>query len=40
MVLVRNAPAHAAWQASGYHPEEHWRRWVKPLTAAEPAPGA
>jgi ribosomal protein S18 acetylase RimI-like enzyme len=40
MVLVRNATAQTAWQASGYHPEEHWRRWVKPLPVAETAPGA
>jgi ribosomal protein S18 acetylase RimI-like enzyme len=32
MVLVRNETAHHAWRAAGYRPEEHWRRWVKPLT--------
>ncbi|MGW1795269.1 GNAT family N-acetyltransferase [Streptomyces sp. NPDC001984] len=32
MVLVRNAQAQHAWRAAGYVPEEHWRRWVKPLT--------
>ncbi|MEV5874809.1 GNAT family N-acetyltransferase [Streptomyces sp. NPDC052101] len=32
MVLVRNETAHHAWSAAGYGPEEHWRRWVKPLT--------
>ncbi|MFD8388766.1 GNAT family N-acetyltransferase [Streptomyces sp. NPDC059680] len=32
MVLVRNQTAHHAWGAAGYGPEEHWRRWVKPLT--------
>ncbi|MFJ9538976.1 GNAT family N-acetyltransferase [Streptomyces sp. NPDC101225] len=32
MVLVRNERAHHAWRAAGYAPEEHWRRWVKPLT--------
>ena len=32
MVLVRNEKAHHAWRAAGYAPEEHWRRWVKPLT--------
>ncbi|MFR0354084.1 GNAT family N-acetyltransferase [Streptomyces sediminimaris] len=32
MVLVRNETAHHAWRAAGYAPEEHWRRWVKPLT--------
>ncbi|MFF8475916.1 GNAT family N-acetyltransferase [Streptomyces sp. NPDC015414] len=31
MVLVRNESAHQAWRASGYGPEERWRRWVKPL---------
>ncbi|POX45871.1 GNAT family N-acetyltransferase [Streptomyces sp. Ru71] len=31
MVLVRNETAHHAWGAAGYGPEEHWRRWVKPL---------
>jgi ribosomal protein S18 acetylase RimI-like enzyme len=32
MVLTGNAPAHHAWRAAGYAPEEQWRRWVKPLT--------
>ncbi|MFD8735034.1 GNAT family N-acetyltransferase [Streptomyces sp. NPDC059618] len=32
MVLKRNETAHHAWRAAGYTPEEHWRRWVKPLT--------
>ncbi|MFE0326508.1 GNAT family N-acetyltransferase [Streptomyces sp. NPDC003753] len=32
MVLQRNETAHPAWRAAGYAPEEHWRRWVKPLT--------
>ncbi|MEU3413734.1 GNAT family N-acetyltransferase [Streptomyces sp. NPDC006658] len=32
MVLVRNERARHAWRAAGYGPEEHWRRWVKPLT--------
>ncbi|MCX4231861.1 GNAT family N-acetyltransferase [Streptomyces ortus] len=31
MVLARNETAHHAWRAAGYAPEEHWRRWVKPL---------
>lgn len=31
MVLKRNETAHHAWRAAGYTPEEHWRRWVKPL---------
>lgn len=33
MVLVRNETAHHAWGAAGYAPQEHWRRWVKPLTS-------
>ncbi|NED33283.1 GNAT family N-acetyltransferase [Streptomyces sp. SID8499] len=33
MVLTGNEGAHHAWRAAGYAPEEHWRRWVKPLTA-------
>ncbi|MGW2489942.1 GNAT family N-acetyltransferase [Streptomyces sp. NPDC001606] len=32
MVLVRNERAQHAWRAAGYGPQEHWRRWVKPLT--------
>ncbi len=32
MVLERNSVAHAAWSAAGYVREEHWRRWVKPLS--------
>ena len=32
MVLQRNETAHRAWGATGYAPEERWRRWVKPLT--------
>ncbi|GGX72680.1 GNAT family N-acetyltransferase [Streptomyces anandii] len=31
MVLTRNERARHAWSAAGYGPEEHWRRWVKPL---------
>lgn len=31
MVLQRNETAQHAWRAAGYTPEEHWRRWVKPL---------
>ncbi|MER0444341.1 GNAT family N-acetyltransferase [Streptomyces sp. Edi4] len=31
MVLVRNERARHAWAASGYEPQEQWRRWVKPL---------
>lgn len=33
MVLAENETAHHAWRSAGYGPEEHWRRWVKPLTA-------
>ncbi|MFI2642509.1 GNAT family N-acetyltransferase [Streptomyces sp. NPDC018610] len=33
MVLTGNERAHHAWRAAGYTPEEHWRRWVKPLPA-------
>lgn len=32
MVLDRNTRAHRAWEASGYGPQQQWRRWVKPLT--------
>ncbi|MFJ3930628.1 MULTISPECIES: GNAT family N-acetyltransferase [unclassified Streptomyces] len=31
MVLVDNETAQRAWAAAGYHREDHWRRWVKPL---------
>lgn len=31
MVLEVNERAQRAWAASGYHCEDHWRRWVKPL---------
>lgn len=31
MVLERNERAHHAWHSAGYHREDHWRRWVKPL---------
>ncbi|MFI2029891.1 GNAT family N-acetyltransferase [Streptomyces buecherae] len=31
MVLEANERAHPAWRAAGYHREDHWRRWVKPL---------
>ncbi|WNI26055.1 GNAT family N-acetyltransferase [Streptomyces sp. ITFR-16] len=31
MVLEENERAHHAWGAAGYHREQHWRRWVKPL---------
>ncbi|MFB7009850.1 MULTISPECIES: GNAT family N-acetyltransferase [unclassified Streptomyces] len=32
MVLEVNDRAHRTWAAAGYHREDHWRRWVKPLT--------
>lgn len=31
MVLQANVTAHETWAAGGYHREDHWRRWVKPL---------
>ncbi|MFH8410765.1 GNAT family N-acetyltransferase [Streptomyces sp. NPDC018019] len=31
MVLESNERAQRAWSAAGYHREDHWRRWVKPL---------
>ncbi|MET9594659.1 GNAT family N-acetyltransferase [Streptomyces sp. NPDC006516] len=31
MVLEVNTQAHHTWAAGGYHREDHWRRWVKPL---------
>ncbi|MBF9070062.1 GNAT family N-acetyltransferase [Streptacidiphilus sp. NEAU-YB345] len=31
MVLEANGTGQAAWAAAGYHREDHWRRWVKPL---------
>ncbi|KAA6224497.1 GNAT family N-acetyltransferase [Streptomyces albofaciens JCM 4342] len=34
MVLESNERAHRAWSAAGYRREDHWRRWVKPLTRA------
>ncbi|SDD10398.1 GNAT family N-acetyltransferase [Streptomyces prasinopilosus] len=36
MVLQRNGTAHRAWDAAGYAPQEHWRRWVKPLPDGGP----
>ncbi len=32
MVLEANERAQRAWGAGGYRREDHWRRWVKPLT--------
>ncbi|WP_329213399.1 GNAT family N-acetyltransferase [Streptomyces sp. NBC_00683] len=31
MVLEANETAHRTWAATGYHREDHWRRWVKAL---------
>lgn len=31
MVLEVNERAQHTWAAAGYHREDHWRRWVKPL---------
>ncbi|MER6569991.1 GNAT family N-acetyltransferase [Streptomyces sp. NPDC001093] len=32
MVLEANEQAHHTWAATGYHRQDHWQRWVKPLT--------
>lgn len=34
MVLEANERAHHTWASAGYHREDHWRRWVKPLRPA------
>jgi ribosomal protein S18 acetylase RimI-like enzyme len=31
MVLDDNEPAHRIWGAGGYHRQQEWSRWVKPL---------
>jgi hypothetical protein len=31
MVLDDNPRAHAIWAARGYHRQQDWSRWVKPL---------
>ena len=31
MVLDDNPGAHAIWAARGYHRQEDWSRWIKPL---------
>jgi ribosomal protein S18 acetylase RimI-like enzyme len=31
MVLDDNPRAHAIWAARGYHRQEDWSRWIKPL---------
>jgi ribosomal protein S18 acetylase RimI-like enzyme len=32
MVLDHNELGQHAWRAAGYHPDEQWSRWVRPLT--------
>ncbi|MEU2675144.1 GNAT family N-acetyltransferase [Streptomyces sp. NPDC007164] len=32
MALEANERAHHTWASGGYHREDDWRRWVKPLT--------
>ncbi|MFE2940804.1 GNAT family N-acetyltransferase [Streptomyces sp. NPDC059255] len=34
MVLEANERAHHTWASAGYHREDRWRRWVKPLNGA------
>jgi len=31
MVLDDNGRAHGIWAANGYHRQEEWSRWIKPL---------
>ncbi|AKL64278.1 GNAT family N-acetyltransferase [Streptomyces goshikiensis] len=31
MILDHNELGQHAWRAAGYHPEEQWTRWVRPL---------
>ena len=31
MVLDENPRAHAVWAARGYHRQDDWSRWIKPL---------
>lgn len=33
MVLQDNADAHELWAARGYHRQQEWARWVRPLDA-------
>ena len=33
MVLERNETGQQAWIAAGYAREDHWRRWVRPLSS-------
>ena len=37
MVLERNETGRQAWIAAGYAREDHWRRWVKPLSSPSPS---
>ncbi|MEO3977487.1 GNAT family N-acetyltransferase [Streptomyces sp. CAU 1734] len=39
MVLEVNELAQRAWEAAGYHREDHWRRWVKPYAAPDGTAG-
>jgi hypothetical protein len=32
MVLADNELGQSLWRATGYEPQENWRRWVKPLS--------
>ncbi|MFE6853557.1 GNAT family N-acetyltransferase, partial [Streptomyces sp. NPDC057674] len=32
MVLEANETGQRLWTAAGYGRQDHWRRWVKPLT--------
>ncbi|TXS51591.1 GNAT family N-acetyltransferase [Streptomyces sp. t39] len=32
MVLEANERAHHAWSAAGFQRQDHWRRWVKPVS--------
>ncbi|MFI5618603.1 GNAT family N-acetyltransferase [Streptomyces sp. NPDC051567] len=34
MVLETNERAHRVWAEAGYHRQDQWRRWVKPLGQA------
>jgi hypothetical protein len=32
MVLDGNNLGQSLWRATGYEPQENWRRWVKPVS--------
>ena len=32
MVLEGNDLGQAIWRTAGYHPQDNWRRWVKPVS--------